>query len=87
VAGRGHPAGARGAGDGGDEAVAHRAHRLGRNRREIGHRRPGLVAIDLLQRQHIGIQSPHAVGEPADVDFPVVDAAAVQNVEGGHPHG
>src|SRR5271156_4616134 len=47
VAGRGHPGGARGAGDGGDEAVAHRAHRLGRNRREIGHRRPGYYGMRL----------------------------------------
>jgi hypothetical protein len=30
---------------------------------------------------------PHAVNEPPDVDFPVVDASAVQDVEGCHPHG
>ena len=59
----------------------------GGHRRQIGHRRAGLVQVDLLQRQHVGIEPPDGLHEPVQFDRAVMNAASVQDVEGGHPHG
>ena len=68
--------------------MAHRAHRLGGHRGQVGHPRAGLVEVDLLQRQHVGVELPDGGDEPVQFDAAVVDAASVQDVEGGHPmHG
>ena len=47
----------------------------------------GWSQVDLLQRQHVGVEVPDGLHEPVQFDGAVVDAASVQDVEGGHPHG
>jgi len=46
-----------------------------------------LVQVDLLQRQHIGVEEPDGLHEPVEFDGAVVKASSVQDVEGRHPHG
>ena len=76
VAGRGHPGAARRAGQRGDELVLGRAHRLGGDGGEVRAQRPRLVAVDLLQPEHVGVQALHGGGQPVDVDPAVVRASA-----------
>ena len=72
--------------DGRDESVRHGAHGLGGQCREVGHRRAGLVEVDFLQCQHVGVQLPDGLLEPCQRDPPGVQAAPVQDVEGGQSH-
>ena len=65
--------------------MLHSPHGIGRHRREIGALRPRLVAVDLLQREHVGIKPAHTVPQPLRID-PVAHGAAVQDVEGRHAH-
>ena len=67
--------------------MAHRAHRLGGDRGQVGHPRAGLVEVDLLKREHVGIELTDGVDESVLMNGAVVDAASVQDVEGRHPHG
>jgi hypothetical protein len=46
-----------------------------------------LVPVDFLQRQDVGIQSTDSISQPIKVDHPIVDRAAVQDVECRQPHG
>jgi hypothetical protein len=43
-----------------DEPVRDGAHGLGGHRRQVGHRRAGLVEVDLVQRRHVGVE--HSYG-------------------------
>jgi Nucleotidyl transferase of unknown function (DUF2204) len=49
--------------------------------------RARLVSIHLLERQDVGIHSADSISKPIKVDHPVVDRAAVQDVECRQPHG
>ena len=86
LAGRGHPGAARRAGQRGDELVLRRAHRLGGHRGQVGAERARLVAVDLLEAEHVGVQALHGGGQPVDVDAAVVQGAPVQDVEGRDAH-
>ena len=85
--GGGHPGRPRGAGDRRDEPVADRAHRLGRHRGQVRLARAGLIQVDLLQREDVGVELLDGVDQPVQLDAAVVNTASVQDVEGGHPHG
>jgi hypothetical protein len=62
-------------------------HGLGSNRGQIGEMGSRLVAIHFLQRQDVSVQSADSIGKPIKIDHPVVDRAAVQDVECRQPHG
>lgn len=49
--------------------------------------RSRLIAIHFLQRQDVSIQSADSISKPIKIDHPVVDRAAVQDVECRQPHG
>ena len=57
---------------GGEPALA--AHRRGHLGGEVEPVRAGLVAVDLLQPEHVGVQQLHRVPEPVDVDLAVGQA-------------
>jgi len=61
-------------------------HRLGGQDGQVGAVRPGLVAVHLLQREHVSVELAHGDGEPVEVDLPVDERARVQDVERGEPH-
>jgi Nucleotidyl transferase of unknown function (DUF2204) len=67
--------------------VADGTHYFGGDRGQVGHAGSGLVAVDFLKSEHIGVQLFDGVDEPIQLHAAVVDAASVQNVERGHPHG
>ena len=67
--------------------MADRAHRFGGDRGQVRLSRAGLIQVDLLQRQHVGVELLDGVGQPVQLDAAVVNTASVQDVEGGHPHG
>jgi hypothetical protein len=47
----------------------------------------GLIPIDFLERQDVGVQSADSISQPIKIDHPVVSRAAVQDVECRQPHG
>jgi hypothetical protein len=49
--------------------------------------RPRLIAIHFLQRQDVSVQRADSISKPIKIDRPVVDGAAVQDVECRQPHG
>jgi hypothetical protein len=63
------------------------SHRLGGDRRQVGEVRARLVTIDFLQGQDISVQRADSISEPIKIDDPVVDGAAVLDVECRQPHG
>jgi hypothetical protein len=63
------------------------SHRLGRDCRQIGEMRTRLVTVDFLKRQNVSIQVTDSIGQPIKIDQPVVDGAAVQDIECRQPHG
>ena len=63
------------------------SHRLGGNRSQIGEMGTRLVPVDFLQCQDICVQSPDGSSESIKIDHPVLDRAAVQDVECRQPHG
>jgi hypothetical protein len=67
--------------------VGYRTHGLGRNGSQIGEMRPRLIAIHFLQRQDVSVQGADSISKPIKIDHPVVDRAAVQDVECRQPHG
>ena len=62
-------------------------HRLGGDRRQIGKVGAWLVPVDFLQSQNVSVQGPYSIGQPIKIDHPIVDRAAVQDVECRQPHG
>jgi hypothetical protein len=67
--------------------MGHRTHRLGRNRSQVGEVGARLVPIDFLERQNVCVQVPDSISQPIKIDHPVVDRAAVQDIECRQPHG
>lgn len=65
--------------------MADRTHRFSGDRGQVRVARAGLVAIDLLQRENVGVELLDRVDEPLLVNRAIVNAAAVQDVECGHP--
>ena len=49
--------------------------------------RAGLIPVDLLERQDVGVQGADSISKPIKIDHPVVNRAAVQDVECRQPHG
>jgi hypothetical protein len=49
--------------------------------------RSRLIAIHLLQRQDVSVQTADSISQPIKIDHPVVNRAAVQDVECRQPHG
>jgi len=49
--------------------------------------RPRLIAIHFLKRQDVGVQGADSISKPIKIDHPVVNRAAVQDVECRQPHG
>ena len=62
-------------------------HRFGGNCRQIGEVGTRLVAVDFLKRQNVSVQETDSIGQPIKIDQPVMDRAAVQDVECRQPHG
>ena len=46
-----------------------------------------MVPVDFLQAQNVGVQQADSIGKPIKIDHPIVDRAAVQDVECRQPHG
>jgi hypothetical protein len=67
--------------------MGHRPHRLRGDRSQIGKVGAWLVSVDFLQRQNVGVQQADSIGQSIKVDDPVLDGAAVQDVECRQPHG
>jgi hypothetical protein len=67
--------------------VSCRTHGLGRDCGQVGEVRAGLISIHLLERQDVGIQSADSISKPIKIDHPVVNRAAMQDVECRQPHG
>ena len=62
-------------------------HRLGCDRRQVGKVGAWLVPVDFLQGQNVSVQGADSIGQPIKIDHPIVDRAAVQDVECRQPHG
>jgi Nucleotidyl transferase of unknown function (DUF2204) len=67
--------------------MGHGPHRFGGDCRQIGEMRTRLVTVDFLERQDVSIQETDSIGQPIKIDQPVIDRAAVQDVECRQPHG
>src|SRR5215217_3300425 len=67
--------------------MSHSSHRLGGDCRQVGEVGARLVPVDLLQGQDVSIQGADSIGQPTEIDHPVVHGAAVQDVECRQPHG
>jgi hypothetical protein len=67
--------------------VGYRTHGLGGDCGQVGEMRAGLISIHLLERQDVGVQGADSISKPIKIDDPVVDRAAVQDVECRQPHG
>ena len=65
---------------------AQRAARLRDHGGEVGAAGAILVAVDLLQRQHVGVQAGEHPAEPLGVDHQPVGPAARPDVAGDEPH-
>ena len=63
-----------------------RAHRVRRHRGEVGQLRSRLVAVDLLQREDVGVERAHRLPQPVEIDLPVHGGPSVQDVERCQPH-
>jgi hypothetical protein len=48
---------------------------------------PRLIPINLLERQNVRVQCADSISQPIKIDHPVVNRAAVQDVECRQPHG
>jgi hypothetical protein len=62
-------------------------HRFGGDGRQIGEMGTRLVTVDFLERQNVSVQETDSIGQPTKIDHPVVERAAVQDVECRQPHG
>lgn len=67
--------------------MGHRPHRFGGDCRQVGEMRTRLVTVDFLERQNVSIQESDSIGQPSKIDQPVMDRAAVQDIECCQPHG
>jgi Nucleotidyl transferase of unknown function (DUF2204) len=67
--------------------MSHSTHRLGGDCCQVGEMGARLVPVDFLQRQDVSVQRADSIGQPIKIDHPVVDGAAVQDVECRQPHG
>jgi Nucleotidyl transferase of unknown function (DUF2204) len=67
--------------------MGHRPHRFSGDCGQIGEMRTRLVTVDFLERQNVSIQETDSIGQPIEIDQPVMDRAAVQDVECCQPHG
>ena len=67
--------------------MSHGSHRLGGDRGQIGKMGARLVPVDFLQCQDVSVQRTDSLGQPIKIHHPVVDGAAVQDVECRQPHG
>jgi len=86
VVGEGAELFAGGADDGGGEAVVVGVQGAGGDRGEVEFAAAGLVAVDFLEGEDVGVEVGDGGGEPVGVDEPVGEGAAVQQVEGGQAH-
>lgn len=75
-----------GADDGGGEAVVGCVEGAGGDGGEVEFAAAVLVAVDLLQGEHVGVEGAYGVGEAVGVDEPVGEGSSVQQVEGGQAH-
>ena len=80
------PRPARRADQGGQEAVIPGPGGLGDQGGLVDQRRARLGVVDLLDRQHVGVQRLHRVPQAARADRAVVRGPAVQQVERRQPH-
>jgi hypothetical protein len=67
--------------------VGYRTHSLGGDCGQVGEMRAGLISIHLLERQNVSVDAADNISKPMKIDHPVVDRAAVQDVECRQPHG
>ena len=67
--------------------MGHSPHRFGGNCRQIGEMGTRLVTVDFLERQNVSVQETDSISQPIKIDRPVMDRAAVQDVECRQPHG
>ena len=63
------------------------SHRLGSDCCQVGEMRTRLVTVDFLERQNVSIQETDSIGQSIKIDQPVIDRAAVQDIECRQPHG
>ena len=84
--GRGDPGRTGAAAQGRHEPVVDGAHRIRGGGGQVGMARPRLVAVDLLQREDIGIERGDGVPEDAELDLVVRRRTPVEDVEGGQSH-
>ena len=86
VVGEGAELLAGGAHDGGGEAVFGGVEGAGGDGGEVEVAAAGLVAVDLLQGEDVGVERGDGGGEPVGVDEAVGEGPPVQQVEGGQAH-
>jgi hypothetical protein len=67
--------------------MSHSSHRLGGDCRQVGEVGARLIPVDFLQGQDVSVQRADSIGQPTKIDQPVVDGAAVQDIECRQPHG
>src|SRR4029453_11021029 len=67
--------------------MSHSSHRLGGDCRQVSEVGAWLVPVDCLQGKDGSVQRADSIGQPTKIDHPVVDGAAVQDVECRQPHG
>lgn len=86
VVGEGAELFAGGADDGGGEAVFGGVQGVGGDGGEVEVGAAGLVPVDFLEGEDVGVEGGDGGGEPAGVDEAVGEGSAVQQVEGGQAH-
>jgi hypothetical protein len=62
-------------------------HGFGGDCRQIGEMGTRLVTVDFLKRQNVSVQETDSISQPIKIDHPVVERAAMQDVECRQPHG
>jgi hypothetical protein len=67
--------------------MGHCSHGLRGNGSQICEMRTRLIPVDFLQRQNVSVQVPDSISQPIKIDHPIVDRAAVQDIECRQPHG
>ncbi len=67
--------------------MGHSPHRFGGDCCQIGEMGTRLVTVDFLERQNVSVQETDSISQPIKIDHPVMDRAAVQDVECRQPHG
>ena len=66
--------------------MSDRAHGLGSDGSQVDVGGAGLVAVDLLEREHVGVDRADGLGERVDVHPRPLGMAAAEDVEGRDAH-